>query len=56
MEPEGSSQCSQQPANSLYPGPDKSSQYHPIGSRDSSVGIATGYGLDDQGEREFKSR
>jgi hypothetical protein len=26
-----------------------------IGSRDSSVGIATGYGLDDQGEREFES-
>jgi hypothetical protein len=25
-------------------------------SRDSSVGIVTGYGLDDQGEREFKSR
>jgi hypothetical protein len=25
-------------------------------SRDSSVGIATGYGLADQGEREFKSR
>jgi hypothetical protein len=24
--------------------------------RDSSVGIATGYGLDDQGEREFESR
>jgi hypothetical protein len=23
---------------------------------DSSVGIATGYGLDDQGEREFESR
>jgi hypothetical protein len=27
-----------------------------IRSRDSSVGIATGYGLDDQGEREFESR
>jgi hypothetical protein len=27
-----------------------------IMSRDSSVGIATGYGLDDQGEREFESR
>jgi hypothetical protein len=26
------------------------------GSRDSSVGIATGYRLDDQGEREFESR
>jgi hypothetical protein len=25
-------------------------------SRDSSVGIATGYGLDDQGEREFEFR
>jgi hypothetical protein len=25
-------------------------------SRDSSVGIATGYGLDYQGEREFESR
>jgi hypothetical protein len=25
-------------------------------NRDSSVGIATGYGLDDQGKREFKSR
>jgi hypothetical protein len=25
-------------------------------SRDSSVGIATGYGLEDQGEREFESR
>jgi hypothetical protein len=24
--------------------------------RDSSVGVATGYGLDDQGEREFESR
>jgi hypothetical protein len=24
--------------------------------RDSSVGIATVYGLDDQGEREFESR
>jgi hypothetical protein len=24
-------------------------------SRDSSVGIATGYGLDDQGQREFES-
>jgi hypothetical protein len=24
--------------------------------RDSLVGIATGYGLDDQGEREFESR
>jgi hypothetical protein len=27
-----------------------------VRSRDSSVGIATGYGLDDQGEREFESR
>jgi hypothetical protein len=27
-----------------------------IESRDSSVGIATGYGLDDQGGREFESR
>jgi hypothetical protein len=27
-----------------------------IGSRDSSVSIATGYGLDDQGERESESR
>jgi hypothetical protein len=27
-----------------------------MGSRDSSVGIATGYRLDDQGEREFESR
>jgi hypothetical protein len=26
------------------------------GSRDSSVGIATGYGLDDQEEREFESQ
>jgi hypothetical protein len=26
------------------------------GSRDSSVGIATGYGLDDQGEWEFESQ
>jgi hypothetical protein len=26
-----------------------------IENRDSSVGIATGYGLDDQGEREFES-
>jgi hypothetical protein len=26
------------------------------GSRDSSAGIATGYGLDDQGERGFESR
>jgi hypothetical protein len=25
-------------------------------SRDSLVGIATGYGLDDQGEREFESQ
>jgi hypothetical protein len=25
-------------------------------SRDSLVGIATGYGLDDKGEREFESR
>jgi hypothetical protein len=25
-------------------------------SRDSSVAIATGYGLDDQGRREFESR
>jgi hypothetical protein len=25
-------------------------------SRDSSVGIATGYGLDDQGGQEFESR
>jgi hypothetical protein len=25
-------------------------------SRDSSVGIATGYGLDEQGGREFESR
>jgi preprotein translocase subunit SecG len=25
-------------------------------SRDSSVGIATGYGLDDQGEQELDSR
>jgi hypothetical protein len=25
-------------------------------SRDSSVGITTGYGLDDQGEREFQCR
>jgi hypothetical protein len=25
-------------------------------SRDSSVGIATGYRLDNQGEREFESR
>jgi hypothetical protein len=29
---------------------------HVYRSRDSSVGIATGYGLDDQGEREFESR
>jgi hypothetical protein len=29
---------------------------HTTRSRDSSVGIATGYGLDDQGEREFESR
>jgi hypothetical protein len=28
----------------------------PTRSRDSSVGIATGYRLDDQGEREFESR
>jgi hypothetical protein len=27
-----------------------------VWSRDSSVGIATGYGLDDEGEREFESR
>jgi hypothetical protein len=27
-----------------------------IFSRDSSVGIATDYGLDDQGGREFESR
>jgi hypothetical protein len=27
-----------------------------VRSQDSSVGIATGYGLDDQGEREFESR
>jgi hypothetical protein len=27
-----------------------------MGSRDSSVGIATDYGLDDQGRREFESR
>jgi hypothetical protein len=27
-----------------------------IGSWDSSVSIATGYGMDDQGEREFESR
>jgi hypothetical protein len=27
-----------------------------FGSRDSSVGTAAGYGLDDQGEREFESR
>jgi hypothetical protein len=27
-----------------------------MGSWDSSVGIATGYGLDDQGEWEFESR
>jgi hypothetical protein len=27
-----------------------------IGSRDSLVGIATGYGLHDQGQREFESR
>jgi hypothetical protein len=26
------------------------------GSRDSSVGIATGYWLDDEGKREFESR
>jgi hypothetical protein len=26
------------------------------GSRDSLVGIATGYGLDDEGERDFESR
>jgi hypothetical protein len=26
------------------------------GSRDTSDGIATGYGLDDQGERKFESR
>jgi hypothetical protein len=30
--------------------------YSRLRSRDSSVGIATGYGLDDQGEREFESR
>jgi hypothetical protein len=30
--------------------------YGVVGSRDSSVGIATGYGLDQQGEREFESR
>jgi hypothetical protein len=27
-----------------------------IGSRDSLVCMATGYGLDDQGQREFESR
>jgi hypothetical protein len=27
-----------------------------VRSRDSSVGIATGYELDDQGEREFEFR
>jgi hypothetical protein len=30
--------------------------YDQYRSSDSSVGIATGYGLDDQGEREFESR
>jgi hypothetical protein len=30
--------------------------YNRNGSRDSLVGIATGYGLDDQGEREFESQ
>jgi hypothetical protein len=28
----------------------------PLTGRDSSVGIATDYGLDDQEEREFESR
>jgi hypothetical protein len=32
------------------------SEYNPKRSRDSSVGIATGYGLDDQEGREFESR
>jgi hypothetical protein len=30
--------------------------YMLFSSRDSSVGIASGYGLDYQGEREFESR
>jgi hypothetical protein len=30
--------------------------YMKVGSRDSSVGIATDYGLDDQRGREFESR
>jgi hypothetical protein len=30
--------------------------YDFVWSRDSSVGIATGYGLDDQEGREFESR
>jgi hypothetical protein len=30
--------------------------YEMVGSRDSSVGIATGYGPDDQDGQEFESR
>jgi hypothetical protein len=39
------------------PQPDIHNGYdHVETSRDSSVGVATGYGLDDQERREFKSR
>jgi hypothetical protein len=62
MEPEGSIPCSQEPSTSPYPEPYPSTPSHPISLRsilmlsthlrwslDSSVGIATGYGLDDRG-------
>jgi hypothetical protein len=59
MEPEGPLPCAQELSSNIYRGPEECSPYHsvirfniilaPTRSRDSAVGIATGYGLDDQG-------
>jgi hypothetical protein len=61
MAPEGSLPCSQESTTDPYPEPYKPNPYHPIlskihfnivhpptRSRDSVVGIATSYGLDDR--------
>jgi hypothetical protein len=60
LETEGSLPCSQQPATGPCPVPDESSPHFPpyfrkihsnIKRRDSSVGIALGYGLEDRSSR-----
>jgi hypothetical protein len=51
MAPQDSLQCSQNVANGAQPEPLEFSLHHVMKSRDSSVGIALGYGLDDRSSR-----